>query len=617
MKRISQFLDDNLLFILSVFLMVFIPLYPKIPLMELLPGYIVRLRLEDIFVGIVFVVWLIWLARGKVKFDFPVRYLILGFIGVGLISIVWNMFVTGWIPMSQVHIQKSLLHLARHIEYFFLGFLLFSSCKSVKQLKIVVGAIFFTVAAISIYAIGQKYFYWPVFSTMNREFSKGMVLYLTEGARVPSTFGGHYDFAAYLVIVLPITLIVILSLKKRWLKLGAIVIHFLGVWGLIVSASRTSFGAYLVAVAVGIIIFSWGRPLALVKKENQKIANKKKEGKELYWLKSLGKMAGLGGGYLVVILTLILFFGDDLAAKLVEPFSSYPAVMTQYNNFIRWRDQDGKIRSFIASFNPPEDGIAISYDDQNINLAAYEELKEQGSGDQLVKIDDEFIDIVATDASQVTGEKGYELSEMALKYGLSLAIRLEALWPMAIEGWQRSPLVGSGFGTLNKLEADHYTEADSTDNNYLRLLGETGLLGLIIYMSVIILAIATAVRSWRQENEINVRVFNLGFLVAMIGLLINVVFIDVFISSKVAFTMWAMIGIVFASRNRFRSATTNGKSREGRTIGIDSLIKLPARNKIKDDDLKMSVEVKRELKEKNKLMSEPIMTAKKEKKKNK
>ena len=55
---------------------------------------------------------------------------------------------------------------------------------------------------VAVYGFGQKYLYWPAFSTMNREFSKGWVLYLTEHARVLSTFGGHYDLAAFIMMVL-------------------------------------------------------------------------------------------------------------------------------------------------------------------------------------------------------------------------------------------------------------------------------------------------------------------------------------------------------------------------------------------------------------------------------
>ncbi|KXK12267.1 MAG: hypothetical protein UZ22_OP11002000066 [Microgenomates bacterium OLB23] len=39
---------------------------------------------------------------------------------------------------------------------------------------------------------------------MNPEFAKGRILFLTPEARLSSTFAGHYDLAAYLVLMLPL-----------------------------------------------------------------------------------------------------------------------------------------------------------------------------------------------------------------------------------------------------------------------------------------------------------------------------------------------------------------------------------------------------------------------------
>ena len=39
---------------------------------------------------------------------------------------------------------------------------------------------------------------------MNEEFAKGIPIKLSQLSRVPSTFAGHYDLAAYLVLMIPI-----------------------------------------------------------------------------------------------------------------------------------------------------------------------------------------------------------------------------------------------------------------------------------------------------------------------------------------------------------------------------------------------------------------------------
>ena len=601
MKKVLKFLDDNCLFIWAIFLMVFIPLYPKIPLADILPGYIVRIRLEDILIGGAFIFWLIWLIRRKIKFDFPIRYLVLAYLGVGAISIVWNVLLTGWIPANLLHIGKSVLHLARYTEYFFVGFLLYSSCTTLKKFKIAIGSIFVTLALISIYAIGQKYFYWPVFSTMNREFSKGIVLYLTEHARVQSTFAGHYDFAAYLVMVLPITLAVVPAIKKNGLKIGAILIHFLGLWGLVTSASRTSFGAYMVAIAVGIVIFSWSR----------RVDRKFEDSSADYsWLKNLGKTLSLGLGYLLISLSIVFYFGADLAERLVQPFSSNQEVMTTYKNFVAWRDKEGKIKDFINNLKrPPKNGQEITLADQEpavptetVTVASDTRPKPVD-----VYVDVPDIELVATETatgSVVTViEKDRTWSDNAQKYGLSLAIRLDALWPWAIQGLLRSPLVGSGFGTLNKDVAEIFTEADGTDNNYLRLLGETGLLGFMAYMSIIMWTIIVAVKTWRKQDNVWTRTFALGFLVGLIALLINATFIDVFASSKVAFTLWFMVAMIFASQWSFLKRKNVSQKQQ-------ALINLPWLDDKKSEAEKIPLQVKNQIKEANELKIEEQLAGK-------
>lgn len=594
MKKVLKFLDDNCLFIWAIFLLLFIPLYPKIPLVDVLPGYIVRLRLEDIFVGIAFIFWLIWLLRGKIKFDFPIRYLVLAYLGIGAISILWNVLTTGWIPGNLLHIGKSVLHLARYTEYFFVGFLLYSSCTTLKKFKIAIGAIFTSLALASIYAIGQKYFYWPVFSTMNREFSKGIVLYLTEHARVQSTFGGHYDFAAYLVIVLPITLAVITAIKKKWVKIGAILIHFLGLWGLVVSASRTSFIAYMAAIAIGIVVFSWSRPL----KNNSTSPTKN------YWWKNLGRMFSLGIGYLLISLAIVFYFGDDLAERLVQPLSSNKEVMEVYRDFVAWRDKDGKLKDFINQLKPPENGQGITATDQEPAMAAVIVASDTNPRPVDVYVDVPDIELVATETatgSVVTVvEKERTWSANAQKYGLSVAIRLDALWPWAIKGLLRSPLVGSGFGTLNKEFADVFTEADSTDNNYLRLLGETGLLGFMVYMAIIIWAMVVAVQNWKKQNNRWVRVFSLGALTGIIALLINATFIDVFASSKVAFTLWLIVSLIFASQESF----TKRKNIPKQERGLVSLPWVDKKSSSKVNNKEIPWQVREQIKEANELKIE-------------
>lgn len=95
---------------------------------------------------------------------------------------------------------------------------------------------------------------------MNREFSKGIALYLTEHARVLSTFSGHFDLATYIMLtIIPLILIGFLYQRRaRYLVFSLALFEY---WLLILTASRTSWVAYIIglSVAFALLLFkkSW------------------------------------------------------------------------------------------------------------------------------------------------------------------------------------------------------------------------------------------------------------------------------------------------------------------------------------------------------------------------
>jgi hypothetical protein len=249
-KQLLAWLDEHILIVLAGFLIAFIPLYPKLPLFEAIPGYIVRIRLEDIVIFLTAGVWLVQVIRRKVVWRTPVFWMMAAYAVAGLLSVISAVVITQTVPAEVIHIGKTILHYFRYLEYFSLFVIVFSAVKSRQHVKVLLAVFALSVLAIVVYGYGQRYYYWPVYSTMNREFSKGLRLYLTEHARVQSTFGGHYDLAAYLVVTLPLLLSLAFLAKRKVLKVLLHVIHWSGVWLLVVSASRTSFIAYLIGVFV-------------------------------------------------------------------------------------------------------------------------------------------------------------------------------------------------------------------------------------------------------------------------------------------------------------------------------------------------------------------------------
>lgn len=537
-------MSQKILLLLASFLLAFIPLYPKIPLFDALPGYIVRVRLEDILVLLAFLYYLVLLLSKKVNWRNQVSPWIFAYLAVASLSIISAMFLTPTIPLELIHVGKSVLHLFRYTEYFVLFFLMFSAVKKAKDLKIVIYSLVFTVLAISFYGYGQRFWYWPVFSTMNREFSKGIVLYLTEHARVQSTFGGHYDLAAYLVIVLPFLYLIAIKVRTKKVKLVLLLTHLAGLWLLVASASRTSFLSYLGAVFIGLLFF----------------AAKEKT----WWQKSL-YLSKNSLKYFLLVTIMMLSFGSDMKERLEHVLRAYPAVFMAYENS---QKNIGKQVKFLtnpaAKFREwreskkPENGIAFD----NTSLDSVLTPTDQQPSAQ--KPIDVYVDVPdrvkvtseASDGSTVITyeEKPRTWSANALKYGLSFAIRLDELWPNAIKGFLKNPLLGSGYATLNKKEFQQFTEAESTDNNFLRTLGETGLLGFITFYGAITSLLLVLYRQQKQSKNEQIKVINLAFIAASIGLLLNATYIDVFASSKVAFTYWALAGAILAYS---KLATTN------------------------------------------------------------
>lgn len=535
---ILSWLDDNILLILIGFLIAFIPLYPKLPLLEAIPGYIVRVRLEDIFILLTAIVWLIQVIRGKVKWQNPLTWLIGLYALIGVLSLFSAIFLVKTVPMEMIHIGKSLLHLFRYLEYFSLFIISFSAIKSKKDVRTIMTIFALVVMAVGVYGYGQKYLYWPVFSTMNREFSKGMVLYLTEHARVQSTFGGHYDLAAFLVVALNMMLALALKHSIKWKKWFYHLAHIIGLWLLIMTGSRSSFASYLAGVLLVIILLA-----------------KDQAGK---WQRIKWAVSRI---ILLILLSLVMMisFGQDMYDRFLHVVRAYPAI---HNTFHDLNDQRKKATKWtlvtlgIKVAKKPDNGIAI--DDQGVLTASDERPSQDKPNDQSgskSRPDDVYEDIpvrerVATTSadgtvSYIEVEKDRTWSDNALKYGLSVAIRLDTLWPNAINGFLKNPFFGSGYATLNKESLYHFTEAESTDNNFLRTLGETGLLGFISFYGIIGLSLYLAYKFYQVDRTLTTAV-SVGFIGATIGLLVNSTYIDVFAASKVAFTYWGIAGAVIS-----------------------------------------------------------------------
>jgi len=120
----------------------------------------------------------------------------------------------------------------------------------------------------------------------------------------------------------------------------------------------------------------------------------------------------------------------------------------------------------------------------------------------------------------------------------STSIRLNVEWPRALRAFFKNPLLGMGYSSITL----------ATDNDYFRMLGETGILGLssfllvFAYLGLVIINFTIKERS----NYSLEKVFVISFCCGFFGVLLNAVFIDVFEASKFAISFWLLSGMLYS-----------------------------------------------------------------------
>ncbi|MCJ7805501.1 O-antigen ligase family protein [Patescibacteria group bacterium] len=117
----------------------------------------------------------------------------------------------------------------------------------------------------------------------------------------------------------------------------------------------------------------------------------------------------------------------------------------------------------------------------------------------------------------------------------STSIRLNIEWPRAIRALSKNPLLGTGYSSITL----------ATDNDYLRLLGETGILGFLAFALIFLRIGEVILKSlpFRFNGEYE-KAFVAGFIGSLPGLFLNATFIDIFEASKFAILFWLLMGIL-------------------------------------------------------------------------
>lgn len=470
MKNITKHID-SILFILVLILFAFIPLYPKFPFLNI-KGTYVAIRIEDFIIALTIGIWglnLIYKKLVKAFLEDKLNQAILLFFFIGAVSIFSGVFLT-----HSIDLKISIFHYLRRIEFIMLLPVVISTIKTKKKLILILITLFLTVLFINIYALGQQFLDWPVISTTNSEFSKGLILSLSPGARVNSTFAGHYDLAVFLTMTLSVLTALFFAFKKRF-KIGLIILGVVSLYTLIITAARQSFVAAFIGIVLSLIL-----------------AKKKK-----YIL------------FIVVGVVLILIYPSQLRDRFMSTLT-----VNILNNGQRYqgRTEDQQIRSKL---NIPTLAVQTSSTSANTSTFA-----SASSG-------------LATDITP-----GEPVDTTQLGVYRSFQIRFNVEWPRAVRALLKNPFLGTGYSSIDI----------ATDNDFLRSLGEVGILGTLALI-LILIEVGKRILSLLKSEKRLTKYLSAGIFSMMIAFIINGLFIDVFEASKVASLFWMILGLNLSINN--------------------------------------------------------------------
>ncbi|QQG43445.1 MAG: O-antigen ligase family protein [Candidatus Daviesbacteria bacterium] len=435
------------------FLFVFIPLYPKFPLISV-PGTYVAVRLEDFIVAVVFLWWLISKV-GSIgdSLKQPLYQAFILFWAVGALSVFSGILVT-----HTVSWHLSILHFLRRVEVMILFFVALDAVQNLNQIKNLLKISLLTTLIIIFYGFGQQWFSFPVISTMNKEFSKGLILFLTPGARVNSTFAGHYDLAVYLSVFLIFATAFLFYVRKLKEKLLILFSSLLGFILLSLTAARVSFLSTILGAAA------------------------------VLWF--------VGQRKLIFLLILL-----SLGAFVISPDLRHRTVATVTVNLLGGGG---------AKYSPPP---------QKPNPTKHFSIENAASSSATFS------------GIPVDVAPGEPINSTELGVFRSFEIRLNVEWPRAVRAFFKNPFLGSGYSSITI----------ATDNDYLRSLGETGMLGFLSFALIWWIILRTIWKKRPDHKNFTFYLLTASF-VGVLVIFINSTFIDALESSKISFILWLVLG---------------------------------------------------------------------------
>lgn len=522
--KVLKWIWENILFVITLFLLAFIPLYPKLPIVDVAHTW-VYIRLEDFVIVFVILLWIALLLLKKVTLRTPLTLPIILFWVAGGISTLHGVLLI-FPTLSDVFPNVAFLSILRRMEYLSLFFVAYAGMKDKKFIPYVVATLVIVLLLVIGYGMGQKFYGWPAYLTMNEEFAKGIPIRLSELSRVPSTFAGHYDLAAYLVLVIPIFVSLVFGFKNWLIKIFFLSISSLGFALLFMTVSRVSFFVLFLSLVM-LLIF-----------QKKKLAILSLFALTFLLLVFSPSLLSRFGSTVSEVDVLVDAKTGGAIGHVKEVESSYFKNRVVMRQHISREENKAASSSAILPFELIPERAALVVES---NSPTGENLPQGTSYINLPlspvtkKVEQYYYQKSqeGTGSAEINVYYGDFLIKKAKAYDLSFTTRFQGEWPRAFSAFSRNIFLGSGYGSVSL----------AVDNDYLRLLGETGLLGFISFFLIFLVAGIYIKKILPNVDSPLLRSFILGFVAGTFGLILNAVLIDIFEASKVAFTYWLLMGV--------------------------------------------------------------------------
>src|SRR3990167_5068070 len=490
--KFLKWIWNNFLFVFTIFLLAFIPLYPKIPIIDIKNTW-VYIRAEDFAVTLIILVWIILLLLKKATLKTQLTIPIMFFWIIGGLATLHGVLVL-FPSLADVFPNVAFLSFFRRIEYMSLFFIAYASIKNKKFISHVAVTLMIILLLIVGYGFGQKFLGFPAYLTMNEEFAKGAPIQLSQLSRIPSTFAGHYDLAAYLVLVIPILVSLAFGFRNIIFKFSLLITASLGFFLLFMTVSRVSFFVLLFSLLILLIL------------QKKKII--------------IISLLVLTFVLLIFSPTLLQRFNSTISEVNVLVNAKTGGAIGQVKEVPAAYFKEKIVENLTATGSaavpfqliPPIASLVIE-----ANSSTGENLPQGTSYVNLPlspiikKVDMYFFQKLTSksgvESEEISAFYGDYLIKKAKAYDLSFTTRFQGEWPKTFEAFKRNIFLGSGYGSVSL----------AVDNNYLRILGESGLFGLISFISIFIIAVIYIKKLLPKVDSGITRSFIFGFIAGSFG----------------------------------------------------------------------------------------------------